>query len=172
MLRHVACVAQAMITVHARLLDDPALRSVWLVLQLHDELVLELPTRLRSHVAALVVDAMEHRALPGSPVRLVVTAQVGPTLGDMNTNINIDELDFNTLSAASSSAQGTGAPADSSAGSGAALTPAAQSPAAAAAVTPKASPVISRVQASGSAPSITNTPPIVAASPRPKRFPA
>ncbi len=74
-----------MVTLAGRLRDDPVLRPlVSLQLQLHDEIILELPRRLVPAVAALVRDAMEH-VIPDSAVPFPTNIKCGRNLGDMQS---------------------------------------------------------------------------------------
>ena len=64
----------------------PSLRpSVWLVLQLHDEIVLELPRRLAAEVEDVVRQVMS-QVMPESDVPFPMNIKMGNTLGHMETN--------------------------------------------------------------------------------------
>lgn len=57
--------------------EDADLRPhVWLQLQLHDEIILELPARLCTRVAALVREVMEH-IIPDALVPFPINIKVG-----------------------------------------------------------------------------------------------
>jgi DNA polymerase I-like protein with 3'-5' exonuclease and polymerase domains len=75
----------AMIGLRAHIRHDPELRaSVWLSLQLHDEIILELPTRLIPRVSQLVRDVMEH-VIPTASLPFTTNIKIGKGLGSMAT---------------------------------------------------------------------------------------
>jgi len=64
--------------------SDPLLSPLVVVLlQLHDEIIVELPRRLVPQVAALVRRSMEH-TISDAEVPFPVTIAVGRNLGDMH----------------------------------------------------------------------------------------
>ena len=77
---------QAMIELSRALADDPDLRPhVWLQMQLHDEIILELPARLCPRVAALVKSVMEH-IIPDALVPFPTNIKIGVrSLGQLET---------------------------------------------------------------------------------------
>lgn len=73
-----------MISLSRHIRSTPSLHgSVWLVMQLHDEIVLELPERLKHEVAAAVHAVMEN-VIPTSEVAFPVHIKVGSALGSMH----------------------------------------------------------------------------------------
>lgn len=103
-----------MIALRMELRHDAELRdSVWLVLQLHDEIILELPSRLLPRVAALVRRVLEN-IIPGRSLPFTTNIKIGRQgLADMETMQNpVDEqhpardsADAASASASSSSSQ-------------------------------------------------------------------
>jgi DNA polymerase-1 len=75
----------AMVALARSLRQRPELHPfVVLALQLHDEIVIELPRRLAQPVAALVREAMEHVIARGSAhVPFPINLKIGESLGDM-----------------------------------------------------------------------------------------
>ena len=78
------CVVQAMIGLSRHIRSTPSLHgSVWLVMQLHDEIVLELPERLTHEVAEAVRSVMEN-IIPESGVAFPVHIKIGHAMGSMH----------------------------------------------------------------------------------------
>lgn len=73
-----------MIGLRAAIRQDPDLRcSVWLILQLHDEIILELPENLTDRVATLIRVVMEN-VIPTASVPFTTNIKIGREgLGDM-----------------------------------------------------------------------------------------
>lgn len=72
-----------MIALRCAIHADPLLRScVFLILQLHDEIIVELPARLSSHVQQVVRSAMES-VIPDASVPFTTNIKLGVELGNM-----------------------------------------------------------------------------------------
>lgn len=76
-------VKMAMIALRERIREDPLLRPcVWLIMQLHDEIVVELPTRLFHVVSQLIRSVMEN-IIPTASIPFTINIKVGPALGSL-----------------------------------------------------------------------------------------
>ncbi len=73
---------QAMLKLHSAFRSSPRYSGVHMVLQLHDEIVIETPTAVVEEVARTVRRVMEN-AVPEAKVAFPVALNVGPTWGHM-----------------------------------------------------------------------------------------